>query len=146
MQVQRLSITMPPSTLAHVEARQANPQDEQSTDRSATIAKSLDRYFYALNPGAARLALAVQRRRTGPPARRGERLPVLIAVCGGLHRARGGGRHRRWSRGEMERGRAGPDEETQGTVLPSRSSRSWTARNGGGTASGAASSPRPARC
>jgi len=31
-----------------VEARQANPQDEQSTDRSATIAKSLDRYFYAL--------------------------------------------------------------------------------------------------
>jgi hypothetical protein len=49
MQVQRLSITMPPSTLAHVEARQANPQDEQSTDRSATIAKSLDRYFYALS-------------------------------------------------------------------------------------------------
>ncbi len=49
MKTQRLSITMPPSTLAHVEARQANPQDEQSTDRSATIAKSLDRYFYALN-------------------------------------------------------------------------------------------------
>ena len=48
MQVQRLSITMPPHTLAHVEARQANPQDEQSTDRSATIAKSLDRYFYAI--------------------------------------------------------------------------------------------------
>ena len=48
MPVQRLSITMPPSTLAHVEARQANPQDEQSTDRSATIAKSLDRYFYAI--------------------------------------------------------------------------------------------------
>jgi hypothetical protein len=49
MQVQRLSITMPAHTLAQVEARQANPQDEQSTDRSATIAKSLDRYFYALN-------------------------------------------------------------------------------------------------
>jgi len=31
-----------------VEARQANPQDEQSYDRSATIAKSLDRYFYAI--------------------------------------------------------------------------------------------------
>ena len=48
MKTQRLSITMPSHTLAHVEARQANPQDEQSTDRSATIAKSLDRYFYAL--------------------------------------------------------------------------------------------------
>ena len=48
MQVQRLSITMPPSTLAHVEARQARPGEGQSYDRSATIAKSLDRYFYAL--------------------------------------------------------------------------------------------------
>ncbi len=49
MKTQRLSITMPAHTLAQVEARQANPQDEQSTDRSATIAKSLDRYFYALS-------------------------------------------------------------------------------------------------
>ena len=49
MQAQRLSITMPAHTLEQVKARQANPQDEQSTDRSATIAKSLDRYFYALN-------------------------------------------------------------------------------------------------
>ena len=48
MKTQRLSITMPSHTLAHVEARQANPQDEQSTDRSAVIARSLDRYFYAL--------------------------------------------------------------------------------------------------
>jgi len=48
MKAQRFSITMPPATLAQVEARQANPQDEQSTDRSSTIAKSLDRYFYAL--------------------------------------------------------------------------------------------------
>jgi|GEM_PF-6015200 len=48
MKTQRLSITIPTHTLAQVEARQANPQDEQSTDRSSTIAKSLDRYFYAL--------------------------------------------------------------------------------------------------
>jgi len=48
MQVQRLSITMPPSTLAHVEARQARPGEERSFDRSTIIAKSLDRYFYAL--------------------------------------------------------------------------------------------------
>ncbi len=48
MQVQRLSITMPARTLAQVEARQARPGEEQSYDRSATIAKSLDRYFYAL--------------------------------------------------------------------------------------------------
>ena len=44
----RLSITMPPSTLAHVEARQARSGEEQSYDRSAVIARSLDRYFYAL--------------------------------------------------------------------------------------------------
>jgi hypothetical protein len=49
MQVQRLSITMPAHTLAQVTARQARPEDEQSTDRSSVIAKSLDRYFYALN-------------------------------------------------------------------------------------------------
>ncbi|NLC57471.1 MAG: hypothetical protein GX774_11590 [Armatimonadetes bacterium] len=49
MKTQRLSITMPAHTLAQVEARQARPGEEQSTDRSATIAKSLDRYFYALN-------------------------------------------------------------------------------------------------
>jgi hypothetical protein len=49
MKTQRLSITIPAHTLAHVEARQARSGEEQSYDRSATIAKSLDRYFYALN-------------------------------------------------------------------------------------------------
>ena len=49
MKTQRLSITIPAHTLAQVEARQARPGEEQSTDRSAVIAKSLDRYFYALN-------------------------------------------------------------------------------------------------
>lgn len=48
MKTQRLSITMPAHTIAQVEARQARPGEEQSMDRSATIAKSLDRYFYAL--------------------------------------------------------------------------------------------------
>ena len=48
MQAQRLSITMPAHTLEHVSARQARPGEEQSYDRSATIAKSLDRYFYAI--------------------------------------------------------------------------------------------------
>jgi len=48
MKTQRLSITMPAHTLAQVEARQARPGEEQSTDRSSVIAKSLDRYFYAL--------------------------------------------------------------------------------------------------
>ncbi len=48
MKTQRLSITIPTHTLAHVEARQARSGEEQSYDRSATIAKSLDRYFYAL--------------------------------------------------------------------------------------------------
>ncbi len=55
MKAQRFSITMPPSTLEHVAARQANPQDEQSADRSSVIAKSLNRYFYALD--SARRAL-----------------------------------------------------------------------------------------
>jgi hypothetical protein len=49
MKTQRLSITMPSHTLAQVEARQARPGEERSTDRSAVIAKSLDRYFYALS-------------------------------------------------------------------------------------------------
>jgi hypothetical protein len=49
MKTQRLSITMPAHTLAQVEARQARPGEEQSTDRSSVIAKSLDRYYYALN-------------------------------------------------------------------------------------------------
>lgn len=48
MKTQRLSITMPAHTLAQIEARQARPGEEQSYDRSATIAKALDRYFYAL--------------------------------------------------------------------------------------------------
>jgi hypothetical protein len=48
MKTQRLSITIPAHTLALVEARQARSGEEQSYDRSATIAKSLDRYFYAL--------------------------------------------------------------------------------------------------
>jgi hypothetical protein len=48
MKTQRLSITMPAHTLAQVTARQARPEDEQSTDRSSVIAKSLDRYFYAI--------------------------------------------------------------------------------------------------
>lgn len=48
MQVQRLSITMPSHTLEQVKARQARPGEEQSTDRSSVISKSLDRYFYAL--------------------------------------------------------------------------------------------------
>jgi hypothetical protein len=48
MKTQRLSITMPSHTLAQVEARQARPGEEQSTDRSSVIAKSLDRYFYAI--------------------------------------------------------------------------------------------------
>lgn len=48
MKTQRLSITMPSHTLAQVEARQARPGEDQSVDRSATIAKSLDRYFYAI--------------------------------------------------------------------------------------------------
>lgn len=48
MKTQRLSITIPTHTLAHVEARQARSGEEQSYDRSATIAKSLDRYFYAI--------------------------------------------------------------------------------------------------
>ena len=48
MQVQRLSITMPSHTLEQVKARQARPGEEQSTDRSSVIARSLDRYFYAL--------------------------------------------------------------------------------------------------
>jgi len=48
MKTQRLSITMPSHTLAHVEARQARSGEEQSYDRSAVIARSLDRYFYAL--------------------------------------------------------------------------------------------------
>lgn len=48
MKTQRLSITIPAHTLAHVLARQARSGEEQSYDRSATIAKSLDRYFYAL--------------------------------------------------------------------------------------------------
>jgi hypothetical protein len=48
MQVQRLSITMPSHTLEQVKARQARPGEEQSTDRSSVIAKSLDRYFYAI--------------------------------------------------------------------------------------------------
>ena len=49
MKTQRLSITIPAHTLEHIAARQARPGEEQSYDRSATIAKSLDRYFYALN-------------------------------------------------------------------------------------------------
>ena len=49
MKTQRLSITIPAHTLAHVEARQARSGEEQSYDRSAVIARSLDRYFYALN-------------------------------------------------------------------------------------------------
>lgn len=49
MKAQRFSITMPPRTLAQVAARQARPEDEQSTDRSSVITKSLDRYFYALD-------------------------------------------------------------------------------------------------
>ena len=49
MKTQRLSITIPAHTLAHVEARQARSGEEQSYDRSAVIAKSLDRYFYALS-------------------------------------------------------------------------------------------------
>ena len=49
MKTQRLSITMPAHTLEHIAARQARPGEEQSTDRSSVIAKSLDRYFYALN-------------------------------------------------------------------------------------------------
>ena len=48
MKTQRLSITIPAHTLAHVEARQARQGEEQSYDRSAVIARSLDRYFYAL--------------------------------------------------------------------------------------------------
>ena len=48
MKTQRLSITMPSHTLAQVTARQARPGEEQSTDRSSVIARSLDRYFYAL--------------------------------------------------------------------------------------------------
>lgn len=48
MKTQRLSITIPAHTLAHVEARQARSGEEQSYDRSAVIARSLDRYFYAL--------------------------------------------------------------------------------------------------
>ena len=48
MKTQRLSITIPAHTLEHIAARQARPGEEQSYDRSATIAKSLDRYFYAL--------------------------------------------------------------------------------------------------
>jgi len=48
MQVQRLSITIPAHTLEHIAARQARSGGEQSTDRSSTIAKSLDRYFYAI--------------------------------------------------------------------------------------------------
>ncbi len=48
MKTQRLSITIPAHTLAHVEARQARSGEEQSYDRSSIIAKSLDRYFYAL--------------------------------------------------------------------------------------------------
>lgn len=49
MKTQRLSITIPAHTLAHVEARQARSGEEQSYDRSAVIARSLDRYFYALS-------------------------------------------------------------------------------------------------
>ena len=49
MKTQRLSITIPAHTLAFVEARQARSGEEQSYDRSAVIAKSLDRYFYALS-------------------------------------------------------------------------------------------------
>jgi len=49
MKAQRFSITMPAHTLQAVEARQARPGEEQSYDRSATIAKSLDRYFYAID-------------------------------------------------------------------------------------------------
>jgi hypothetical protein len=48
MKTQRLSITIPAHTLEHIAARQARSGEEQSYDRSATIAKSLDRYFYAL--------------------------------------------------------------------------------------------------
>lgn len=48
MQVQRLSITMPAHTLEQVKARQARPGEDQSVDRSSVIAKSLDRYFYAI--------------------------------------------------------------------------------------------------
>ena len=55
MKTQRLSITIPAHTLALVEARQARSGEEQSYDRSAVIARSLDRYFYAL--AAARRAL-----------------------------------------------------------------------------------------
>jgi hypothetical protein len=55
MKAHRFSITMPPATLAQVAARQAWPEDEQSTDRSSVIAKSLNRYFYALD--SARRAL-----------------------------------------------------------------------------------------
>ena len=46
---QRFSITMPPRTLEHIAARQARLGEEQSYDRSSVIAKSLDRYFYALD-------------------------------------------------------------------------------------------------
>ena len=48
MKAQRFSITMPPSTLEQIAARQARQGEEQSYDRSAVIARSLDRYFYAL--------------------------------------------------------------------------------------------------
>ena len=48
MKTQRLSITIPAHTLEHIAARQARPGEEQSYDRSAVIARSLDRYFYAL--------------------------------------------------------------------------------------------------
>ena len=48
MKTQRLSITIPTHTLAHVEARQARAGEEQSYDRSSVIARSLDRYFYAI--------------------------------------------------------------------------------------------------
>jgi len=49
MKTQRLSITIPAHTLEHIAARQARSGEEQSYDRSATIAKALDRYFYALD-------------------------------------------------------------------------------------------------
>ena len=40
VKAQRFSITMPPCTLAQVSARQARPEDEQSTDRSSVIARA----------------------------------------------------------------------------------------------------------
>ena len=49
MNTLKLSNTMPSHTLVQVEAWQARPVEEQSTDRSSVIAKSLERYLYALN-------------------------------------------------------------------------------------------------